>query len=112
MQINFGEAAESQSELSIYLLDLDGQLKLIAPSSDSKLVLSNRSDLSVKFEAKFSVNLAKIEINPTLENLIALPWQSVRFSSRSITTARQLDEVTDTFKYGRVVLNTNSQTKT
>ena len=112
MQINFSDASESQAESSIYLLDIDGQLKLIAPSVDAKLILANKYDLSVQFETKFAMNLAKLEINSTLENLVALPWQGIRVSSRSITTTRQLDEATDTFKYGRVLLNTNSQTKT
>ena len=112
MQINFNGDSESQAEFSIYLLDIDGQLKLIAPSVDAKLILANRYDLSVQFETKFVMNLAKLEINSTLENLVALPWQGIRVSSRSITTTIQLDEATDTFKYGRALLNTNSQTKT
>ena len=74
MQLNFVGATEGHSGGGVYLLDLDGQLKLMSPPADSKLNLVNKSDLSPKFETKFVVNLAKLDINPILENLLAHPW--------------------------------------
>jgi hypothetical protein len=58
------------------------------------------------------VDLQKQDINSTLEDLIALPWQGIQVSPRSVITARQLDEVKNTYKYSRSVLNINSQTQT
>jgi len=93
------------------LLDTDFQLKFIAPV-DTKLHYAQKIDLSSKFETKIVVNLQKQDINATLEDLIALPWQGIQVSPRSVITARQLDEVKNSYKYSRTVLNINSQTQT
>lgn len=58
------------------------------------------------------MNLQKQDISSILDDLIALPWQGIQVSPRSVITARQFDNVKSTYKYSRSVLNINSQVKT
>ena len=54
------------------MLDTDFQFKFIVPV-DKKLHLAQKVDLSSKFETKIVVNLQKLDIYSTFEDLIEQP---------------------------------------
>ena len=72
MQLNYGDILDIQSQFGIYLLDTEFQFKFIAPV-DGKLHYAQKVDLSSKFETKIVVNLQKLDIYSTFEDLIEQP---------------------------------------